>query len=148
QVDHTHLFKAALNDARARRALLQFLEMQAVNDFLGDSHQVFDQKRFGDEVFYAVHEGTKTLFDVRTAGHEQKWNVARLFSAAQLFKELAAVKAGHFVVAKNGVRRFVDDFKQSVGAVFRNQHFAMRLKTLRDDIAHKRIIVREQQPNF
>src|SRR5690349_10929224 len=99
QVDHAHFFEAALNDARARSALLQFFEMQTVNDFLGDADEVFDKKRLGDEVFHAIDKRAKTLFDIRAARHKEKRNVAGLFTAAELFKELAAVEAGHFVIA-------------------------------------------------
>src|SRR5213080_3334046 len=92
QVDHAHLFKTALDDARTRCALLQFLQVQSIDDFFRDADEVFYQKWLGDEVFDAIDERAKALFYVGAAGHEQKRDVAGLFAATPLFKKLAAVE--------------------------------------------------------
>src|SRR5258708_25014038 len=57
QVDHAHLFQPPLNDARARRFLLQLFQVQAVDNFLCHAHQIFNQKRLSDEILDAVHQG-------------------------------------------------------------------------------------------
>src|SRR5215469_16173945 len=85
EVDHAHFFEAALNDARTRSFLLKLLEVQTVDDFLCD----------GDEIFDAIDQGAEALFDVGAAGHEQEWDVARGFAAAEFFEKLPAVEARH-----------------------------------------------------
>ncbi len=84
--------------------------MQAVDHFLGDAHQIFDQEWLDDKFFNAVDQGAQALFDIGAAGHEQKRNVAGFFAAAQLIEKLTAIHAGHFVVGKNNVGRIVDRF--------------------------------------
>src|SRR5262249_16350459 len=120
QVNHAHLFEAALNDAGTRSALLQFFEMQAVDHLFVDSNKVLHEEWFGDEIFDTVHEWAKAFFDVGAAGHEQKGNVPRLLAASQFFKKLAAVEPMHFVVAKDSIGRVVNNFEQSVGAIRRD----------------------------
>ena len=109
--------------------------MQAIDDFFRDAHEVFHEKRLGDEIFDAVDERTQTFFDVGAAGHEKKRNVARGFASAQFFKELAAIEAGHFVIAEDHVGRLVDDFEQRVGAVGGEDHFADGFEALEDEVA-------------
>ena len=88
-----------------REALvLEFFEVQAVDDFFGDADEVFDEERLGDEIFDAVDQRAEALFDVGATGHEEKGNVAGGLAAAQFFEELAAIEAGHFVVAEDDSR--------------------------------------------
>ena len=56
-------------------------------------------------------------------------------ASAKLFKKLAAVETGHFVIAKNGVRRLVNDFEEGVGAVVGQDNFANWFKGFADEIA-------------
>src|SRR5580704_1945254 len=147
QVGHTHLFKPPLNNAWARSALLKLLEVQPVDHFLRDAHQILDQKWLGDEFFHAVYQRTQPFFNVCAARHEQKRNMARLLAPAQLFKKLAAIEAWHLVVAEDHIGGFVDHFQQSVGAVGSNHYFADRLQPLLDQIAHQRIVVDQEEGN-
>src|SRR6202030_1687995 len=117
QVDHAHFLQAALDDARTGASGLEFFEMQAIDDLFCDAHEVFDEKRLGDEIFDAVNQRAQAFFNVGAAGHKQKWNVVRALASAKLFKKLAAVEAGHFVIAEDGVGRLVNYFEKGVGAV-------------------------------
>ena len=85
--------------------------MQAIDYFLGHANKIFDQERLGDEIFNAVHHGAQFFLDVGAARHEKKRDVARGFAAAKLFEELAAIEAGHLVIAKDDVGGFVDHFQ-------------------------------------
>ena len=147
QVGHAHFLQPALNDARTRSALLQFFQVDAVDDFFRDAHKIFQQERFRDEVFDAIHQGTKAFFNVAPAGHEEKRNVPRLLAAPKFFKQLASIKAGHLVVAQNRIRRLVDHFEQRVAAVRCKNNFAVWLQALLDQVADKRIILGDQQTN-
>ena len=73
--------------------------------------------------------------------------MARLFASAKFFEQLPAVQARHFIVAKNGVGKFVNDFQQRIAAIVCQHDFAVRLKPLLNQIAYQRIILRHQQLN-
>jgi hypothetical protein len=145
KIDHAHFFETALDDARTRCMFLEFLEMQAIDYFLGGTDQVLDEERFGDEILGTINKRTESLFDVRTAGHEEERNVAGGFAATEFFEELATVEAGHVVVAEDDVRRFIDDFEQSVGTVSSDHNFAERIKSLGDEVADHGVILGEKQ---
>src|SRR5438270_571062 len=85
--------------------------------------------------------------NVRTAGHEQKGDMARRIAGAQLFKKLPAVQYRHLVVTKNHVGRSVHYFEQGVRTVLAQFHFAERFEPFDNQVAHQRIIFRQQQPN-
>ena len=145
QIDHVHFFEAALNYAGARRALLQFFEVQAIDDFFRDADQIFHEKWLDDEFFDAVDQRTQALFDICAACHKKKRNMTRFVAATEFFKKLAAVEARHFVVAEDDVGRLVDHFKQRVGAVGGDLDFADVIEALLDQIADERIVVDEEK---
>jgi hypothetical protein len=99
EIDHAHFLETALDDARTGAFGLELFKMQAIDDSFCDAHEVFDEKRLGDEIFNSVDQRAQAFFYVGPAGHEKKWNVVSGLAAAQFFKKLAAIEAGHFVVA-------------------------------------------------
>ncbi len=77
--------------------------------------------------------------------HEKKRNVPRLVAAAQLFKELAAVEARHFVIAKNYVGRLIDHLQQRIGAIGSDLNFANVIEPLLNQLADEWIVIHQQQ---
>jgi hypothetical protein len=145
KIDHAHLFEAALDDAGARGLLLQLFEEKSIDNFLGGPDEIFNEEGFGDEVLGTVHERAKAFFNVTAAGHEKKWNVAGGFAGTKLFKELAAIEAGHFVVAKYDVGRLVDNFEESIGAILSHHDFAKGFEALGHEIAHHGIVLSDKE---
>ncbi len=119
--------------------------MQPVHDLLGDAHEVLDQERLGDKLFHAVHQRPEALLDVRAARHEQKRNVPRRFSRAQLLKKPAPVESRHFVIAQDHIRRIIDHFEQGISAVHRRHYVARVLQPFHDQVAHQGIVFRQEQ---
>ena len=144
QVGDAHLLQAALDDPRPRRALLEFLQVQAVNDFLGQPDQILKKKRLGDEVFDAVHERPEFPFYVPAAGHKDERDVTRLRASAELLIKLAAVKARHFVVGDNQVRWIVDDFEEGIGTIGSGGDLAERVHASGHQVQDQGIVVNDQ----
>ena len=86
EIDHAHFFEAALDDAWTGAFTLELFEMQAIDHSFCDAHEIFYEKRLGDEIFDAVNERAQAFFNVGTAGHEQKWNVVSGLASAKFFK--------------------------------------------------------------
>jgi hypothetical protein len=145
KVNHAHLFEAALDDARARGALLKFFEVQAINDFFCRADKIFQQKRLGDEILHAVDERAKAFFNIGTAGHEEKRNVTGGIAAAEFFEKLAAIEAGHLEIAEDDVRKVVDDAEERVGAIGADHDFTERVEALGYQIADERVVVGEKK---
>src|SRR6266850_2606559 len=145
QVDHAHLFQPALNDSRPRRFLLQFFEVQPVDNFFRDAHQVLHQKWLGDKILDAVHQRPQPFFDIRPAGHKQEWDVLGRLAPAQLFEKLPPVQPRHLVVAEDDVGRVINHLEQSVCAVRGSFDLAERLQPFHDQLAHQRIILRDRK---
>src|SRR5208282_2236079 len=102
--------------------------MKAIDHLLGGAHEILDEEGFGYEILGALDQGAEALFDIGAAGHEKKWNVARSFPGAKLFKELASIQARHVVVAEDDVGWLIDHFEQSVSAISGNYDFAKRFE--------------------
>jgi hypothetical protein len=119
--------------------------MDAIDNFFGHANQILGQKWLGDEIFDAIHHWTKLLLDISAAGHEQERYVARGFASAKLFEKLAAIEAGHLVIAKDDVGWLVNHFQQSVGTVVGDNHFTEWLQGFGDKVPHQRIVVRKKE---
>jgi hypothetical protein len=126
---------------------LQLFQVDAVHYFFGGTHQILEDEGLGDEIFDAVGERAKFFFDLGAAGHEEKRDVAGLFSPAQFFEELAPIETGHFVIAENGVGRLVNDFQKGIGAIIGENDFAMGVHAFFDQVADKGIVLGDEQAN-
>src|SRR5208283_2539645 len=145
EVDHAHFFEAPLDDTGTRSTLLEFFEVQTIDDFFCRADKVLEEKRFGDEVLDAVDKRAKAFFDVGAAGHEEKRNVTGGFAAAEFFEELAAIEAGHLEIAEDDVGEVVDHAEERVGTIRADHDFAERLEALRYQIADEGVVVGEKE---
>src|ERR1700730_2408598 len=121
--------------------------MQPIDYFFGGADQIFYEEWLGSEIFHTVDQGAKTFFNVRAAGHEEERDLAGGFAAAEFFEQLAAVEAGHLVIAENNVWEFVNDLQERIAAVRGGYDFAIGLETLGDQIADQRIVLGKEQLN-
>jgi len=69
------------------------------------------QEWLGDEVFDTIHPTGGVVPQYRRGWHKQESDVPGC-SRPRSFQKLAAIEAGHFVIAEDGVGRIVDHFKQ------------------------------------
>jgi hypothetical protein len=145
EVDHAHLFEAALDDAGARGSFLEFFEVQAINYFFGRANKILQEKRLGDEVLDAIDERAKAFFNIGAAGHKEEGNVPSGFAAAEFFEKLAAIEAGHLEIAQDDVGKFVDNLQKRIGAIGADQQLAKRVEALGNKIADERVVVSEEK---
>src|SRR4030095_712720 len=109
--------------------------------------EILQQKRLGDEVLDAVHQRAQGLFHIRAAGHEEKWNVARLLAAAEFFKKLTPVQTRHLVVARNRVGGLINDLKKRIRAMGSENQIAMRFEPFLNEVANEGVILSNEQAN-
>ena len=115
---NAHFLEAALNDSGARSVLLHFFQVQAVHDSFYLADQVSDKKRLGNKIFHTTtHRGAQFFLNIAPAGDKHKWNIPSVLAAAQFFKQLPAVQAGHPEIGDDQVWRIVDGLEQRVRAV-------------------------------
>src|SRR5262249_45988287 len=66
-------------------------------------------------------------------------------ASAKLLEKLATVESRHLVVAENRVGRLVDHLEQCVSSVGSENHVAVGLHALLDQVANQRIIICDKQ---
>ena len=143
QIHDIHLRKAAAQDAVGGRGFGHFLECDAIDHALDPLSGLLQKKWLLDIVFGGLVM-RKPFIDVGFAGHEDDRHPGSGGAALEFFEQLAAVHAGHAVVADNHVGSFVHRFQQGIGGVAGGGDFGQRRKGLLEHAQHHGVVVHQQ----
>src|ERR1700728_1192162 len=144
QVHDAQFFQAALNYSGPYLALLQFLKLQTIYNFLRAPNQIVNKEWLGDEFFDAFDDGPEFLFDITAAGQKNKRNLLGLLAHAKFLVKLAAIETRHAVITNYEVGRIVHYFQKRVGAIRGSSRIAMRHQPFHQEVEDQSVIIDHQ----
>ena len=140
QVDDVHLREVAANHAVRGRGLRHLLERDAVDRALDAARGFFQEERLGQVVVGGILR-RKPFINVDPARHQDGGKICRSRPALQPLDQLAAIHAGHAVIADHQIRRIIDRLEQGISRVASSHHACERSERLLQHSQNHGIIV-------